>query len=226
LAKDYYDTLGISKTASVEEIKKAYRKLALQHHPDKGGDAEKFKEISEAYAVLSDPQKREQYDQFGPEGFSQQYSTEDIFRGAHFEDFEDLFRSFGIDPFGDLFGGFGRRARRKQYGADLETEVSITLEEAAQGTKKSIEVFHTKECPRCNGSRAEPGSPQTTCPPCNGKGQVQQTRSAGFMRFVTVTTCGACPMQRSGCGGHEGSGAREHSGWCRKRYARTAERHG
>ena len=124
--RDYYEILGVSKSAGVDEIKKAYRKLALQHHPDKGGDAEKFKEISEAYAVLSDSKKRSQYDQYGHAGFDQMYSQEDIFRGA---DFGDLFEQFGFkDSFGDVFGGFfgGGRGRRRDIGADLETEIQIT----------------------------------------------------------------------------------------------------
>lgn len=194
--RDYYDVLGISKTTSADEIKKAYRKLALQYHPDKGGDAEKFKEISEAYAVLSDAQKRAQYDQFGPEGFAQQYSQEDIFRGAHFEDFQELFRQFGGDPFGGAFGSFfggGRgRGRRRQYGADLETGVSVDLAEVAKGAHKTMEVFHTRECERCHGSRAEPGSGTKTCKTCNGRGQVQHVQRAGFMQFYTVTTCNTC----------------------------------
>src|SRR3989344_3029061 len=195
--RDYYDILGVSKTTANDEIKKAYRKLAMKYHPDKGGDAEKFKEISEAYAVLSDPHKRSQYDQFGPEGFSQQFSQEDIFRGAHFEDFEDLFRQFGASPFEDLFGSFfgGGYRSRKQYGADIGAETTITLEEVAKGAKKTIEVYHTRECGRCHGSRAEPGSKLNVCGTCNGRGQVQHTRSAGFMRFVTVSTCSNCHGQ-------------------------------
>lgn len=197
MPKDYYDVLGVSKNAGTAEIKKAYRKLAMKHHPDKGGDAEKFKKISEAYAVLSDDKKRAQYDQFGPEGFAQQYTTEDIFRGAHFEDFEDLFRQFGMgaSPFGDMFGsifGRGYGGRRKQYGSDLGAETTVTLDEVAKGAKKTINIYHTKECNRCHGTRAEPGTPLKKCRTCNGKGQVQHSRSAGFMRFYTVGLCNAC----------------------------------
>ncbi|HLD59794.1 MAG TPA: molecular chaperone DnaJ [Candidatus Bilamarchaeaceae archaeon] len=190
--RDYYEILGVSKSAGVDEIKKAYRKLALQHHPDKGGDAEKFKEISEAYAVLSDSKKRSQYDQYGHAGFDQMYSQEDIFRGA---DFGDLFEQFGFkDSFGDVFGGFfgGGRGRRRDIGADLETEIQITLEEVAKGVKKEIEIHKHSVCEKCDGSRAEPGSKIKTCSNCGGRGQVQQTRSMGMMRFVTATTCPSC----------------------------------
>lgn len=197
--RDYYEILGISKSASVDDIKKSYRKLAMEHHPDRGGNAEKFKELSEAYAVLSDQQKREAYDQFGHDAFSQQYSQEDIFRGAHFEDFEELFKraGFGGSPFEDVFSqlfGFGQRqrGRRKQYGADLITDIEITLEEAAKGVKKELNIRHTRACAHCKGSCAEPGSEKKTCDTCKGNGQVQHVRSSGFMRFVTVAACNKC----------------------------------
>lgn len=200
--RDYYEILGVSKTSTADEIKKAYRKLAMQHHPDKGGDQEKFKDISEAYAVLSDEHKRKMYDQYGHEGFSQQYSTEDIFRGANFRDFEDLFRSFGFggdmgEPFGgfgDIFG-FGGRGRRGDYGSDLETDVEVTLEEVAKGTKKELSVHHTKLCSGCHGSGAESASALKKCSGCNGKGQVQIARRMGPMQFYTVTTCNKCQGQ-------------------------------
>ncbi len=216
--RDYYEILGVSKTATPDEIKKAYRNLALKYHPDKGGDAEKFKEISEAYAVLSDQHKRASYDQFGHEGFSQQYSQEDIFRGAHFEDFEDLFRRAGFggggfeDIFGDFFGfGGSSRTRRRQRGADLVTELEITLEEAAKGVKKDIPLRHTRMCSRCSGTRGEPGSGAETCSTCRGTGQMQQTRSAGMMRFVTVVPCNKCKgdgvIIKEPCRQCKGSGA-------------------
>ncbi|MBS3067168.1 molecular chaperone DnaJ [Candidatus Micrarchaeota archaeon] len=197
--RDYYEILGLSKNASVDDIKKAYRNLAMKHHPDKGGDAEKFKELSEAYAVLSDQQKREAYNQFGHDAFSQQYSQEDIFRGADFEGFEELFKraGFGGSPFEDLFGqffGFGRSrgGRRKQYGADLITDIEISLEEAAKGVKKDLNINHTRACIHCKGSCAEPGSEKKTCDTCKGNGQVQHVRSSGMMRFVSVSTCNKC----------------------------------
>ncbi len=210
--RDYYEILGIPKSASTDDIKKAYRKLAFEFHPDRNkspGAEEKFKEISEAYAVLSDNTKRQQYDQFGPEGFSQQYTQEDIFRGAHFEDIEDLFEQFGFrDPFKDMFWGsfgsfFGSGFRQKgssgrrriEYGADLEVETEITLEEVATGIKKEIEIVHSKICKKCGGSRADSQSAIKKCEYCNGRGQVEQSRIMGPMRFYTVTTCGKCKGQ-------------------------------
>ncbi len=170
--RDYYEVLGVSKKASTDEIKDAYRKLAMQFHPDrnKAPDAEeKFKEISEAYAVLSDSEKRQQYDTLGHAGFDQRYSAEDIFRGA---DFDSVFRDLG---FGDLFrsifgggfggggfgGGFGERINR---GQDLVYELEITLAEAARGTEKEIEIPRTEKCEVCGGSGASPGTSPTNMP--------------------------------------------------------------
>jgi molecular chaperone DnaJ len=224
--RDYYEVLGVPKGASMDQIKQAYRKLALQYHPDRNKApeaSERFKEISEAYAVLSDQKKREQYDQYGHAGFDQRYTQEDIFRGADFTDFEDVFRSFGMDPFGGMFQGMfgnmggGRGGRRREYGADLETRVDITLEEAATGLKKEVDYRRNKACPKCNGSGSEPGSSRNTCPDCNGRGQVQQARRAGPMAFYTVATCGRCrgtgnivekPCRN--CSGSGKAGADEH----------------
>ncbi|MEM4359238.1 MAG: molecular chaperone DnaJ [Candidatus Bilamarchaeaceae archaeon] len=199
--RDYYEVLGVPRNASQDEIKRAYRRLAMQYHPDrnKSPDAEeKFKEISEAYAVLSDEQKRADYDAYGHVGFDRMYSAEDIFRGANFRDFEDLFRSFGFgseDPF-DIFGsmfGFGRHGGRVyERGADLETKIEITLEEAAQGTKKKISYLRNAPCPRCRGSGAEPGSKLNACSKCGGSGQVRSTRRMGFMTFASISTCPNC----------------------------------
>ncbi len=198
--RDYYEILGIPKNASKDEIKKAYRKLAMKYHPDRNkapDAAEKFKEISESYAVLSNDQKRAQYDQYGHAGFDRMYSQEDIFRTADFSDFEDLFKGFGFEPFGGMFGSmfssmFRGAGPRGDYGADLEVNVEITLEEAAKGTKKDISYHHSKACSRCNGSGGEPGSGVKTCENCNGNGQVKTTRRAGPMAFYTVTTCSKC----------------------------------
>lgn len=199
--RDYYEILGLQKGAGRDEIKSAYRKLAMKYHPDRNnepGAENKFKEISEAYAVLSDDSKRAQYDQYGHAGFDQMYSTEDIFKGANFRDFEDLFRTFGFrSPFNDMFsamfgGSFGGRRRRGEVGADLETSVEITLEEVAKGAKKELSYHRSKECPRCHGEKSEPGSSKSTCDACRGRGQVQHQRRAGPMAFYTVTTCGKC----------------------------------
>jgi len=227
--RDYYEILGVQKSATGEQIKQAYRKLALQYHPDrnKAPEAtERFKEISEAYAVLSDDRKREQYDQYGHAGFDRMYSQEDIFRSADFSDFEDVFRSFGMDPFGGFGGGIfgdifgrGRRGggRMREHGADLETGVEITLEEAAKGLKKDISYHRSKACSRCSGSGSEPGSSRNTCPSCNGRGQVQQARRAGPMAFYTVTTCGKCRGEGNivekpckSCGGSGKASSNEH----------------
>lgn len=200
--RDYYEVLGIAKNADKDEIKKAYRKLALKYHPDRNKEpeaAERFKEVSEAYAVLSDEKKRAQYDQYGHAGFDQMYSREDIFRNADFGDFEDIFGGFGGgDPFGGIFGSMfgqmfrGRGGPSREYGADLETALEISLEEAAKGVKKDISYHRSKACSRCHGSGSEPGSSKSTCPDCHGKGQVQQARRAGPMAFYTVTTCKKC----------------------------------
>ncbi|MFH1306618.1 MAG: molecular chaperone DnaJ [Candidatus Micrarchaeota archaeon] len=198
--RDYYEILGVSKTASVNELKAAYRKLALKYHPDKNksSDAEeKFKEISEAYAVLSNNEKRQAYDTFGHAGFDQRYSTEDIFRGANFE---EVFRSMGMDfddspfgggIFGNIFGSmFG--GMRRNIGADLGAEISISLLDASEGASKTIPVSRNVECNKCNGTGGA-DSKMKTCAQCGGRGQVQHVRSlGGFGRFSTVTACHAC----------------------------------
>jgi len=196
--RDYYEVLGVSKNASKDAIKDAYRKLAMQYHPDrnKAADAEeKFKEISEAYAVLSDDEKRQQYDMLGHAGFDQRYTAEDIFRGADFESilrdigfgFGDLFRTF----FGGGFGGGGFRERINR-GEDLVYDLEITLEEAAKGTEKEIVVPRTEKCEVCGGSGASPGTSPKTCPKCNGAGKVQHMRRSSFAMYVQVTPCAEC----------------------------------
>lgn len=203
--RDYYEILGVPKQASKSDIKKSYRKLALKYHPDRNKEsdaAEKFKEVSEAYAVLSDEKKRQQYDQYGHAGFDRMYSQEDIFRGANFRDFQDIFGNMGFggrgrNPFEDLFGsffgsGFGRGGRQRDFGADLEYETEISLEDAAKGVKKEISIYRTVVCSKCKGTRAEPGSKTTTCSTCKGSGQVQQARRMGPMAFHTITTCPKC----------------------------------
>jgi molecular chaperone DnaJ len=197
--RDFYEVLGVPKNATKEQIKDVYRKLAMQYHPDrnKAPEAEeKFKEISEAYAVLSDDQKRQQYDTLGHAGFDQRYTEEDIFRGA---DFSDIFRDFGgiNDIFrvffggGGGFGGGGFRERSVR-GQDLMYELNISLEEAARGTEKEIEVPRTEKCEVCGGSGAAPGTQPKTCPRCNGAGRIQNARRSAFGTFVQVTPCPTC----------------------------------
>ena len=201
--RDYYDILGVQKGASSDEIKSAYRRLAMQYHPDRnkdGGAEAKFKEISEAYAVLSDDNKRGAYDQYGHDAFSQQFSQEDIFRGT---DFESIFRNSGFysdDDFGtfenmfsSFFGqqGFAQQ-RGPSKGRDLQIELDITLEDAFRGVEKEISPRRLVTCPRCSGGRAEPGSTVRKCLNCNGTGQARTVRRGGFMQFVSVTTCRNC----------------------------------
>jgi len=190
--RDYYEVLGVQRNASKDQIKDAYRKLALEFHPDRNkspGAEERFKEISEAYAVLSDDQKRQQYDTLGHSGFDQRYTSEDIFRGA---DFDSIFRDMG---FGDIFrsffgGGFG--GERRSIGQDLAYDLEITLEEAARGAEKEIEIPRTERCDVCGGSGAAPGTSVKICPRCGGSGQVQNMRKSGFSMYVQVTACPTC----------------------------------
>ena len=181
--RDFYEVLGIERTASQEEIKKAYRALALKYHPDRNPGnreaEEAFKEASEAYEALGDPQKRELYDTYGFAGLK---GTD--FR--HFTSFEDIFSSFG-DIFGDLFG-FGRARQAWHRGADLRYMMELTFEEAALGTTKTIDLEKPALCPACGGSRAEAGTEPELCRRCGGRGQV--VRSHGFLQIGT--TCPDC----------------------------------
>ena len=194
--RDYYDILGVAKDASLDEIKKAYRRLALKHHPDrvqaneKKEAEEKFKEISEAYAVLSDPEKRSVYDRFGHSGFDRRYSTEEIFRNTDFSSiFEDL--GFSGSIFEEIFGGgdpFGG-GRRSSRGGDIVYELPLTFEEAAKGIIKMVTVPRRELCPQCQGE----GGERVACSACQGAGQIRQ--SAGFM--VIARTCPRCGGQGS-----------------------------
>ncbi len=192
--RDYYEVLGVQKGASKDQIKDTYRKLAMQYHPDrnKAPDAEeKFKEISEAYAVLSDDQKRAQYDQLGHSGFDQRYTSEDIFKGT---DFDSVFRDMGFgDLFRTIFGGagFGGYEQRNR-GQDLAYDMEITLEEAAKGAEKEFEIPRTEQCEVCQGSGAQPGTQVKTCPRCNGSGRIQNLHKVGFATYMQVTACPTC----------------------------------
>jgi len=193
--KDYYEILGVSRNATKEEIKKAYRRLALKYHPDvnKSPDAEeKFKEISEAYAVLSDDEKRRQYDLYGHEGIGAKYTYEDIFKGVDFEDiFKDLGFDFGFSRIFEEFFGGGKFKETYNRGSDIIYDLEIGLEDAAKGVKTQIEVPKREVCSACRGSGAEPGG-LIACPKCNGTGQIQYTKVSGFTRFVRIESCNAC----------------------------------
>ncbi len=195
--RDFYDVLGVQRNASQDEIKKAYRKLALQHHPDRNqGDDEaeaKFKEAAEAYDVLGDAEKRPQYDQFGHAAFSQG----GVGGAGRFTNLEDIFSAFGDifgagggggGIFGDLFGGGARRSRGPARGRDLKIVLDLTLEEIDEGVERTISLKQHDHCKACEGSGALPGTSRVTCATCGGRGQVHQ--SQGF--FTMATTCPAC----------------------------------
>ncbi|MBD3264748.1 MAG: molecular chaperone DnaJ [Candidatus Omnitrophica bacterium] len=201
--KDYYDILGVPKGTGVDEIKKIYRQLVMKHHPDRVPEEkkkeaeERFKEISEAYAVLSDPKKKELYDKYGHAGIDSRYTTEDIFRGADFSDifgggggfgdiFENIFSDFGFDIFGG--GRSRRRSARMQHGEDLQLQTTISLKEAALGAEKNVSYYRYEACDKCSGTGAAPGSKKITCPTCKGAGSVRSG-----MGFISIAqTCPNC----------------------------------
>lgn len=192
--RDYYEVLGVGRAARQDEIKRAYRRLARQYHPDvnKSPDAEdRFKEINEAYHVLSDPQMRARYDRFGHAGLEGTAFPDFTGFGGFGDIFNELFRGFGM-------GDFGRsRARtRPQRGADLRYDLELTFEEAAFGCEKEIEVPRSETCPRCRGSGAEPGTQPVRCPECNGTGEVRRVHQSILGSFVSVTTCPRCHGER------------------------------
>ena len=196
--RDYYDVLGVDNSADATAIKKAYRKLAMKYHPDKNpGDKEaeeKFKEINEAYEVLSDETKRRNYDQFGHEGVNGQgFGGAGGFGGQGFGGFDDIFG----DIFGDMFGGGfsgGSRQRRRgpERGADIKQRVNISFEEAAFGKKVQVKINRSEECDQCHGSGAKPGTSKKTCPTCHGSGQVQSVQRTPFGNIASTRTCSTC----------------------------------
>lgn len=184
--KDYYESLGVPRTASADDIKRAFRRLAMQYHPDRNkepGAEEKFKEINEAYEVLSDPEKRAAYDRFGHAGV----------RGMG----EQPFEGFGFGGLGDIFdaffGGAATRTRRAaQRGRDLHDSLTISFEEAAFGTEKEVGVTRLENCTICGGRGSEPGSQPERCPSCNGNGEVRRVQQSIFGQFVNITACDRC----------------------------------
>jgi len=196
MSKDYYQILGISRDASQDEIKKAYRKLAHKYHPDKGGDEKKFKEINEAYQILSDKEKRSQYDRFGrvfegAPGFDFQWAW-----GRPGEEFDEIFGG-DFEDLGEMVEemfGFGAPRRRKDLkrGKDIEIDLEIPLEDTLKGKEKEITLAKMISCSRCQGTGAEPGTPINECFSCRGTGQVQQIKKTFFGSFTRYTTCPEC----------------------------------
>ena len=187
--RDYYEVLGVTRTATDVEIKSAYRKLAMTYHPDRNPNnpdaEEKFKELTEAYAILADSEKRSLYDRFGHAGVGASAGPAG-FDPAIFQDFGDIFGEFF--GFGDLFGGGGRRRTRAQRGADLREDLTLEFDEAVFGTEKQVKVRRHETCDSCKGSGAAPGKAAVTCRSCNGRGQVRYQQ--GF--FSIARTCPTC----------------------------------
>lgn len=193
MSRNYYDVLGVSQDASPDAIKKAYRKMARKYHPDVNHEPdaeERFKEVNEAYEVLSDNEKRSVYDRYGEEGLKGM-------GGFDFGGMRDPFDIFA-EVFGDLggFGGFGRRGRQgPRRGNDIRTRLTISFEEAVFGAEKEVEIRRQETCPVCNGSGAEPGTAPETCPECGGSGQTRQVQRTILGSFVNITTCQRCEGQ-------------------------------
>ena len=188
-SRDYYDILGVSRSASADELKAAFRKLARQFHPDvnkETGAEEKFKEINEAYAILSDPEKRAAYDRYGKEGLSGMGGMPDFTQ----VDFSDLFEElFGFGGFG---GNSSRRRNAPRRGADLQQNVLLSFEEAVFGIEKEVEFTRDEVCTTCRGTGAEPGTQPTKCTTCGGRGEVRQVRQTFLGSMVQVTPCPTC----------------------------------
>ena len=207
--KDYYDVLGVQKTVTKDELKSVYRKLALKYHPDRNKSPEaeeKFKEISEAYAVLSDQEKRKRYDTYGHVG------NEEVFRGSE-DNFAEIFKDIGFGNVGDIFeqifgrmgGGRGdgfnndpfsfnsRTSNRRQRGRDLLYDVDMTLEEVVKGKKEEIQIPTIEDCSVCSGTGASPGTSPKICPTCNGQGQTRRVYNQNqFSTFISLDTCNTC----------------------------------
>ncbi len=198
--RDYYEVLSVTREASQEEIKSAYRKLAMKYHPDRNQGnkeaEEKFKEVAEAYEVLSEPQKRQRYDRFGHEGVGGAGSGG---YDMHF-DLSDALRTFMEEGFGfgDIFGNTTRTRRdRRERGRDLQINLKLSLEEVVTGVKKNIKINKLIHCKTCQGKGSKPGTQPTTCPTCRGTGEVRQVSQSIFGRFVNVSVCSHCRGQGS-----------------------------
>lgn len=215
--KNYYEILGIEKTASKDDVKKAFRKLAAKYHPDKkGGDEAKFKEVSEAYSVLGDDKKRAEYDMYGrsyaggagPQG-GQWGGFQGGFGGAQgFEfDLNDIFENFG-----DVFGGGMRGGRRSARGNDISVDIELSFKESIFGTKRTLRIMKNATCSTCNGTGAKEGAEMTTCSTCNGNGKIRETRQSILGQFATVRECtdcnGAGKIPKEKCKDCHGAGIR------------------
>ena len=195
--RDYYEVLGVSKDASADEIKKAFRKLALKYHPDKvGGDETKFKEANEAYEVLKDAQKRQRYDQFGHAGVGG--SSGGGYGGNPFEGFSSQGFDFNFgdgglgDIFGQFFGGGGQTQRGPVRGRDVETQIQLSFEEAVFGVERELSFEMEDECSHCKGTTVEPGHDMKTCPTCQGAGQQMRVMNTMFGAIQQAVTCETC----------------------------------
>lgn len=206
--KNPYDVLGVSKSATPDEIKRAYRKLAAEHHPDRGGREQSFKDVSEAYQILSDPSKRQQYDQYGQTfeqaqrqgaGFGSSAAGGNPFGGFDFSQgfgFGSGGMEFDLgDIFGDIFGNASQRADTRARGVDLEMPLSITFEEAAFGVEKEIVIEKLNACPRCSGAGAEPGTKVVVCHVCHGQGNIKTTRRSILGTISSTKICDRCEGQ-------------------------------
>ena len=222
MAQDYYETLGVSRDASQDDIKKAYRRLAMEHHPDRSDDPDaeqKFKQVTEAYEVLRDPEQRKRYDRFGEAGVKGRGAGARGGRGgAEFRDFSDAFEVFmrefggmGGGGLGDIFGGQARSGSRRsggrRRGKDQEVELRITLEEAARGVEKSVELQVLEECEACGGDGAAPGTSPERCETCEGAGEVRRVQRSMLGQMVSVRPCPDC--------GGEGQQIRDRCDECR-----------
>lgn len=202
MSKDYYELLGVSRDASADDIKKAFRKLAHKYHPDKkDGDAAKFKEVSEAYSVLSDEKKRAEYNTYGRTFSSGGGAGPDMSQGFGGFDFSQFTQGFGGngqafefdlgDVFADFFGGSGGRSREKR-GRDISIDMEISFAESIFGVERNILVTKTSLCTQCKGTRAEPGTDTKTCHTCNGKGKIHETKKSFLGQFSTNRVCETC----------------------------------
>jgi molecular chaperone DnaJ len=184
---DYYEVLGLARSATGDEIKRAFRKLAMEFHPDRNAEAgaeARFKEINEAYEVLSDPDKRAAYDRFGHAGLNGQFGARGFEGFGPFGGFGDIFDAF--------FGATQARRREPRRGADVQVNLDLTFEEAAFGAAKSVKVSRTELCSQCNGLRAEPGTEPQRCSVCEGTGEVRRVQRSVFGQFINVSTCDRC----------------------------------